>query len=111
MPLKEVPSVRTLEEFYQIHEQHQLKNSTKKLSSDEQEQQRSIWFLGASAVILTLLTLRRDDGSDGSLDSLRTKVLEAWDAEIMDRAVAQAMAFEAAKRPDLPDGSEKPDRP
>jgi hypothetical protein len=96
MPVEELPDVPTLEEMYQIHKHHRMIDRTNELDSDEQ--QRHAWFLGADAVNGKLLVLLRDKDKDESVASFVTKVLEAWDAEILEREVARATAAEAVRR-------------
>ena len=104
MPIEELPDVPTLEEMYQIHKQHRMTGVRNEQSCDER--QRHAWFLGADAVNGKLLILLRDKDKEESVASFMTKVLEAWDSEILDREVARAKATEAARRT----SSEGPDR-
>ena len=92
MPIEDLPDVPTLEEMYQLHRRHRVVGDS--------EDQRQAWFIGADAVNGKLLILLRDKGEQESVASFVSRVLEAWDTELLDRAVARTLARQA--RPEEP---------
>ncbi len=102
------PCVLTLAEMHNLFERCLSKQCpVDRLGPDERERLRRGWYTGAGALISVLLAVRGDGETLQVPESVRTAVLEAWDAEIVERGVATIMAGEAKGRP----GGEGPPQP
>ena len=95
MPQEGLPFIRTLAEMYELNRK-QITALTQQGVTDTVL--REVWMLGAGAVVLNLLRFIQGDAPESDPTDPVARVLEAWDAEMLQAAVNHVMAFEASRR-------------
>ena len=105
MPLEGLPFVRTLAEMFELNRK-QIGALTQQGVTDTVL--REVWMLGAGAVVLNLLRFIQGDAPESDPTDPVARVLEAWDAEVLQASVEQIMAIEASRRSGS-DGSDNSD--
>ena len=98
MPLEGLPFVRTLAEMWEFDKKHSLAQMAKQGVTDTVLQQ--VWMLGASTVVLNLLRFIQGDAPESDPTDPVARVLEAWEAEVLQSVVDQVMLAEKPRRSD-----------
>ena len=98
MPLEGLPFVRTLAEMYELDRKHSLAPVAQQGVTDTVLQQ--VWMLGASTVVLNLLRFIQSDAPESDPTDPVARVLEAWDAEMLQSVVDEVMVAEKSRRSD-----------
>lgn len=97
MPVEGLPSVRTLAEMYELDRTR--RGTAEGKAGVDDAVRREIWMRGAGAVVLNLLRFVQGDAPETNPDDPVARALEAWDAEVLQAIVDQAMLAEQSHRP------------